>query len=162
MCTNFLGLADDGKYNKTRFHRLIPTFMIQGGKSHDDTDEKSLWGHSFPDEFDDRLTHSSEGIVSMANSGPGTNRRQFVGKGISQKRFFICIIMTLATLNHDCRNQSMKSSIVIFSIVCQAQEVSAHSRSDITMQFNSNISQCCMESTISFRFAVIHVVELCM
>lgn len=77
MCTNFLGLADNGKYNGTQFHRLIPTFMIQGGKSHDDTDEQSLWGHSFPDEFDDRLTHSAEGIVSMANSGPGTNQRQF-------------------------------------------------------------------------------------
>ena len=75
MCTNFLGLADDGKYNKIWFHQLIPTFMIQGGKRHD-TDEKSLWGHSFPNEFDNRLTHSSEGIVSMANSGPGTNQRQ--------------------------------------------------------------------------------------
>lgn len=73
-CTNFLGLAEAGKYDGSKFHRLIPTFMIQGGKG--DPDD-SLWGGPFVDEFDDRLTHDSEGILSMANSGPRTNKRQF-------------------------------------------------------------------------------------
>jgi peptidyl-prolyl cis-trans isomerase-like 2 len=73
-CTNFLGLAEAGKYDGTKFHRLIPTFMIQGGKCADDS---SLWGDYFPDEFDDRLKHNKEGILSMANSGPNTNKCQF-------------------------------------------------------------------------------------
>jgi peptidyl-prolyl cis-trans isomerase-like protein 2 len=76
-CTNFLGLAEAGKYNGTKFHRLIPTFMIQGGKGLDPKDDESLWGGSFVDEFDDRLVHDAEGILSMANAGPKTNKRQF-------------------------------------------------------------------------------------
>lgn len=73
-CANFLGLSEMGKYNGSKFHRLIPSFMIQGGKG--DPDD-SLWGDPFADEFDDRLTHDEEGILSMANSGPRTNKRQF-------------------------------------------------------------------------------------
>jgi peptidyl-prolyl cis-trans isomerase-like protein 2 len=73
-CINFLGLAEQKQYDGSSFHRLIPTFMIQGGKG--GTDD-SLWGEDFADEFDDRLTHASEGILSMANAGPGTNKRQF-------------------------------------------------------------------------------------
>ncbi|KAI2496341.1 Rtf2 RING-finger [Fragilaria crotonensis] len=73
-CTNFLGLAESGIYNGSNFHRLIPSFMIQGGKG--DPDD-SLWGGPFNDEFDDRLKHDDEGIMSMANSGPRTNKRQF-------------------------------------------------------------------------------------
>jgi peptidyl-prolyl cis-trans isomerase-like protein 2 len=74
-CTNFLGLAEAGHYNNTKFHRLISNFMIQGGKS--ETNDSSLWGEAFVDEFDDRLTHTGEGIVAMANAGPNTNKRQF-------------------------------------------------------------------------------------
>jgi peptidyl-prolyl cis-trans isomerase-like protein 2 len=75
-CTNFLGLCEANKYQNTKFHRLIPNFMIQGGKSTTD-DDASLWGPAFADEFDDRLKHAGGGVVSMANAGPGTNKRQF-------------------------------------------------------------------------------------
>jgi peptidyl-prolyl cis-trans isomerase-like 2 len=77
-CINFLGLCRQGRYDTTLFHRLIPNFMIQGGKASDGTDA-SFWGpdEAFADEFDDRLKHSGQGIVSMANSGPGTNKQQF-------------------------------------------------------------------------------------
>jgi len=72
---NFVQLCKEGAYNDTVFHRLIPKFMIQGGKrSENDT---SYWDGTIPDEFDDRLKHDSTGVLSMANAGPGTGKRQF-------------------------------------------------------------------------------------
>jgi peptidyl-prolyl cis-trans isomerase-like 2 len=76
-CTNFLGLCRAGKYNDTTFHRLIKSFMIQGGKANDGTLDESFWGGAFEDEFDDRLKHTGGGILSMANAGANTNNRQF-------------------------------------------------------------------------------------
>jgi peptidyl-prolyl cis-trans isomerase-like protein 2 len=77
-CINFLGLCREGRYDGTAFHRLIPGFMVQGGKAPDGQADASYWGdRDFADEFDDRLRHAGRGVVSMANAGPGTNRRQF-------------------------------------------------------------------------------------
>eukprot|EP00584_Thalassiosira_punctigera_P004460 CAMPEP_0172538688 /NCGR_PEP_ID=MMETSP1067-20121228/10030_1 /TAXON_ID=265564 ORGANISM="Thalassiosira punctigera, Strain Tpunct2005C2" /NCGR_SAMPLE_ID=MMETSP1067 /ASSEMBLY_ACC=CAM_ASM_000444 /LENGTH=483 /DNA_ID=CAMNT_0013324235 /DNA_START=273 /DNA_END=1721 /DNA_ORIENTATION=+ len=77
---NFLLLVEKGEYDGSKFHRSIPNFMIQGGKKRGSTGSdggSSIWGKPFADEFDDRLTHAGSGIVSMANSGPTTNGRQF-------------------------------------------------------------------------------------
>jgi peptidyl-prolyl cis-trans isomerase-like 2 len=77
-CMNFLGLCRANKYDNSVFHRLIPNFMLQGGKpANEDENEDSLWGGSFQDEFDDRLKHTGGGIVSMANAGTNSNKRQF-------------------------------------------------------------------------------------
>lgn len=77
-CMNFIGLCEKGAYNNTCFHRSIRNFMIQGGKSSKKGDaETSLWGDAFEDEFDDRLKHTGSGILSMANAGSNTNKRQF-------------------------------------------------------------------------------------
>ncbi|MEA3308721.1 MAG: peptidylprolyl isomerase [Chloroflexota bacterium] len=72
---NFVFLAREGFYDNTTFHRVIPDFMVQGG----DPAATGLGGpgYTFTDEFDPTLGHDRAGILSMANSGPGTNGSQF-------------------------------------------------------------------------------------
>jgi cyclophilin family peptidyl-prolyl cis-trans isomerase len=71
---NFVFLARQKYYNGIIFHRIIKTFMIQGG---DPTGTGCGGpGYQFADELP--VKHSYDvGMVAMANAGPNTNGSQF-------------------------------------------------------------------------------------
>ena len=70
---NFVFLARDGFYNGTKFHRVIPDFMIQGGCP--EGTGTGGPGYTFEDEFNDHKVE--RGALAMANAGPNTNGSQF-------------------------------------------------------------------------------------
>lgn len=70
---NFVFLANDGFYDGTIFHRVIPGFMIQGG---DPTGTGSGGpGYKFNNEPVKRPYN--RGTLAMANAGRNTNGSQF-------------------------------------------------------------------------------------
>jgi peptidyl-prolyl cis-trans isomerase A (cyclophilin A) len=91
-CANFIGLASGRRpwvdltsgavrtnrpyYNGLTFHRLIPSFVIQGGSPNGlGTDGP---GYSILDEYDSSLRHNSQYVLSMAKaSAPNTGGSQF-------------------------------------------------------------------------------------
>jgi len=87
---NFAGLAEGTKeftdpverkkakrryYDGTKFHRIIPSFMMQGG----DPLGTGTGGPGFniKDEFHSSLKFSRPGLLAMANAGPNTGGSQF-------------------------------------------------------------------------------------
>jgi len=87
---NFVGLATGTKswthpksgkqsteplYNETKFHRVIPNFMIQGGDPLGNGTGGP--GYKFEDEVDGGPSFDGPGYLAMANSGRNTNGSQF-------------------------------------------------------------------------------------
>ena len=68
---NFVKITQEGKLSETLFHRVIKSFMIQGG----DPDSKTAkpgqalgdgdWGYTVPAEFRDSLFHK-KGVIAAA------------------------------------------------------------------------------------------------
>lgn len=79
---NFVKLAQSGFYDGTKFHRVIPDFMIQGGDPQTKDDSMmDFWGTGGPGyKFADEIhaeNHNVVGTIAMANAGPNTNGSQF-------------------------------------------------------------------------------------
>jgi peptidyl-prolyl cis-trans isomerase A (cyclophilin A) len=88
---NFIGLAEGTKdwtdpangkkmhgvrfYDGTTFHRVIPSFMIQGGDHKGDGSGDA--GYYFDNESTPGLNFDVPGRLAMANAGPNTNGTQF-------------------------------------------------------------------------------------
>ena len=71
---NFIDLAESGFYDGLTFHRVIRTFMVQGGDPSGDGTGGP--GYTIQDEFHPELKHIT-GTLSMANAGPNTGGSQF-------------------------------------------------------------------------------------
>lgn len=72
---NFVQYVNEGFYNGTVVHRVIPGFMIQGG---DPTGTGTgNPGYVIEDEIRPDLIHDAPGVLSMANKGPNTGSAQF-------------------------------------------------------------------------------------
>lgn len=82
---NFIDLAQKGFYNGTKFHRVIPGFMIQGGDPNTKSGDPSMWGTggsgtNVDGEFS--TVKHTRGIVSMARSQ---------SKNSASSQFFIMV-----------------------------------------------------------------------
>ena len=73
--TSTMYLTELGFYDDITFHRVIPSFMAQGGCP--DGNGRGGPGYKYAGEFDPTVVHDRPGLLSMANAGPNTDGSQF-------------------------------------------------------------------------------------
>lgn len=116
---NFVGLAEGQQpfvdahgrwvqrrfYDGTRFHRVVPGFVVQGGCPVEGGEGP---GYGFLHEFDSSLRHDSAGVLSMASSRADDNGSQF--------------FITLAPAPHLNDQQSVFGHVVLGFAVLEAMD----------------------------------------
>ena len=80
-CQNLVLLASSSYYDNSPIHRVVRDFMVQmgdpTGTGRGGVSAVGPSGGPFPDELSREVKHVGAGVVSMANSGPNTNKSQF-------------------------------------------------------------------------------------
>ena len=104
---NFIDLSQQGFYNGTKFHRVIPGFVIQGGDPNTVSGNPDTWGtggspKNIKAEFSPRP--HKRGILSMARSGHPDS---------ASSQFFICVADV----------PSLDNSYTVFGEVTKGMEV---------------------------------------
>jgi peptidyl-prolyl cis-trans isomerase B (cyclophilin B) len=78
---NFEKLANSGFYDGTKFHRVIPNFMIQGGDPYSKSGKGSVGtggpGYTIKCEASSNTHKHAAGTLSMAHAGKDTGGSQF-------------------------------------------------------------------------------------
>ena len=72
---NFVKLSQDGFYNGLTFHRVIPSFVVQGGCPQGTGVGGP--GYSIDCELDGNNQYHDRGVLSMAHAGRNTGGSQF-------------------------------------------------------------------------------------
>lgn len=72
---NFVNLGKRGFYNENKIHRAVDGFIVQAG----DPEESGTGGpgYAIPDEIVEWLDFYQQGVLAMANAGPGTGGSQY-------------------------------------------------------------------------------------
>lgn len=114
---NFISLAENGFYDGTKFHRIIPNFMIQGGDPNSKGTDESIYGRGGPesnvqDEFvAGELLTNTRGTIAMANTGqPNSGGSQF-------------FINTVDNTNLDFDKEPFSSKHPVFGRVIDGMDV---------------------------------------
>lgn len=101
---NFVSLSKKGFYNGLTFHRIVKTFVIQGGDPKGDGTGDP--GYKFNDEITDRkFTKYS---LAMANAGRNTNGSQF--------------FITLGNIQ-DSNLRNLDGKYTLFGVVTSGQDI---------------------------------------
>lgn len=75
-CANFKRYADEGHYNGTIFHRVIPDFMIQGGGFDENMSQKSTHAN-IKNEANNGLVNNTGTIAMARTPDPHSASSQF-------------------------------------------------------------------------------------
>jgi cyclophilin family peptidyl-prolyl cis-trans isomerase len=88
-CGNFRKLVNDGFYNRTTFHRVIPDFIIQGGDPNSKSDDRTTYGQGDPGYTVPAEIHlkADIGAVAMARLPDKVNPN----RDSNGSQFFICV-----------------------------------------------------------------------
>ncbi|MFT7521846.1 MAG: peptidyl-prolyl cis-trans isomerase A (cyclophilin A), partial [Kiritimatiellia bacterium] len=117
-------------YNNTVFHRVIPSFMVQGG------DPLGTGaggpGYRFVDEAHPSRSFDRPGVLAMANSGPNTNGSQFFVTEVPTPHlnmkhtiFGECTAQSVEIVKTIARTSADDAQVLLRTVRIEARAVSA-------------------------------------